>query len=80
MKKLQWQSNLFLGRQMLPTIINPSGVSEILQPRSYTLLPSTPEIPSKENSNDENSNENSGGELLHIAGKSLFDHDKIHEK
>jgi hypothetical protein len=51
--------------------INPSGVHVVPQPSSYTLVPSIPAI------SPNNSDENSEDELLNIAGKSLFDHDKI---
>jgi hypothetical protein len=51
--------------------INPSGVHVVPQPSSYTVVPSTPAI------SPNNSDDNSGDELLNIAGKSLFDHDEI---
>jgi hypothetical protein len=54
--------------------INPSGVHVVPQPSSYTLIPSTPAI------SPNNSDGNSEEELLNIAGKSIFDHNKIHEK
>jgi hypothetical protein len=54
--------------------INPSGVHVVPQPSSYTLVPSIPAI------SPNNSDENSEGELLNIAGKSIFDHGKIHGK
>jgi hypothetical protein len=54
--------------------INSSGVHVLPQPSSYTLIPSTPAI--SPNNSDEDTEEG----LLNIAGKSLFDHDKIHEK
>jgi hypothetical protein len=51
--------------------INPSGVHVVPQPSSYTVVPSIPAI------SPNNSDDNSGDELLSIAGKSLFDHDEI---
>jgi hypothetical protein len=54
--------------------INPSCVHVVPQPSSYTLIPSIPAI--SPNNYDENSEE----ELLNIAGKSIFDHDKINGK
>jgi hypothetical protein len=59
---------------LLTNNINPSGVHVVPQPSSYTLIPSTPAI------SPNNSDEDPEEELLNIAGKSLFDHDKIHEK
>jgi hypothetical protein len=55
--------------------INPSGVQVVPQPQSYTLTLSTPA--NSPNNSDMNSDKNSDGELLQIAGKSIFDHDKI---
>jgi hypothetical protein len=54
--------------------INPSSVHVVLQPISYTLIPSI--LANSPNKSDENSEE----ELLNIAGKSIFDHGKIHGK
>ena len=51
-----------------------SGVYDIPQPKSYTFIPSIPADSSI------NCDENSDEELLNIAGKSIFDHDKIHGK
>ena len=44
------------------------------EPKSNTLIPGIPENFSN------NSDQNSHGELLNIAGKSIFDHNKIHGK
>jgi hypothetical protein len=60
--------------EILTNNINPSGVHVVPQPSSYTLVPSIPAI------SPNNSDENSEEELLNIAGKSIFDHDKIHGK
>jgi hypothetical protein len=54
--------------------INPSGVHVVPQPSLYTLAPRIPAI------SPNNSNDNSEAELLNIAGKSIFDHGKIHER
>ena len=50
--------------------VNPSGVYNVPQPNSYTLIPSIPD----------NTPDNSDGELLNIPGKSIVDYDKIHQK
>ena len=55
--------------------INPSGVQVVPQPQSHTLTLSIPA--NSPNNSDMNSDKNSDGELLQIAGKSIFDHDKI---
>jgi hypothetical protein len=60
--------------QYVTNNINPSGVHVVCQPSSHTLVPSIPAI------SPNNSDENSEEELLNIAGKSIFDHDKIHRK
>ena len=52
--------------------INPSGVYVVPQPNSYTLIPRNPA------NSPNNSDENSDGDLLNIAGKSIFDHNKTH--
>ena len=46
--------------------INSSGVYVVPEPKSYTLIPSIPANSSN------NSDENSDGEVLNIAGKSIF--------
>jgi hypothetical protein len=56
---------------LLTNNINPSGVHGVPQPRSYTLVPSTPA------NSPNNSDENSEEELLNVAGKSIFDHNKL---
>jgi hypothetical protein len=73
---LQHHLNLLAHILLLVTNnINPSGVQVVPQPQSYTLTLSTPA--NSPNYSDMNSDKNSDGELLQIAGKSIFDHDKI---
>ena len=55
----------------MTNIINPSGVYDVPQPKSYILNPSIPANSSI------NFDENSDGKLLNIAGKSIFKHNKI---
>ena len=59
-------------KMQLATNINPSGVHNLPHLNSPTTILSIPENSSN------NSNQNSDGELLNIAGRSIFDHDKIH--
>ena len=66
------------GLRGVTTNINPSGVHNLPHLNSPTIILSIPEnSPIPENSSN-NSNQNSDGELLNIAGRSIFDHDKIH--
>ena len=63
------------GLRGVTTNINPSGVHNLPHLNSSTTILSTPEnsrIP--ENSPNQNSDE----EFLNIAGRSIFDHDKVH--
>ena len=63
---------------ILTTNINPSGVHNLPHLNSPTTILSTPEnSPVPENSSN-NSNQNSDEEFLNIAGRSIFDHEKVH--
>ena len=66
--------------QGLTTNINPSGVHNLPHLNSSTTTPSTPENSSINENSSNNSNQNSDEELLNIAGRSIFDHEKIHWK
>jgi hypothetical protein len=58
-------------------MVNPSGVYKLPQPNTPTITLSIPAISS--NISEQNSDQNSDGELLSIAGESIFDYDnKIH--
>ena len=58
--------------QVLTTNINPSDVHNLPQPNSPTIILNIPE------NSPINSNQNSDGEILNIAGRSIFDHGMIH--
>ena len=63
---------------LLTTNINPSGVHNLPHLNSPTTILSTPENSLVPENSSNNSNQNSDEEFLNIAGRSIFDHEKVH--
>ena len=66
------------GLRGVTTNINPSGVHNLPHLNSPTTILSTPENSLVPENSSNNSNQNSDEEFLNIAGRSIFDHEKVH--